>query len=168
MASRLKSLLWSWLPVVFWVSIIAFESTNLLSSANTGSILYKVLKAIFGPIRQHDFDLIHFVLRKLGHFVGYGILGLLFFRAVRRTYMDRTPSSESPAQQTLRELLRRAANVAVLCTAGVASLDEWHQTFLPSRTGALHDVVLDTMGAIVLLLFVLAHYSRTLRTTEAE
>jgi len=39
-------------------------------------------------------------------------------------------------------------------TALVASLDEWHQTFLPSRTGTIRDVVLDSaaaLGAQVLL-----------------
>ena len=42
-------------------------------------------------------------------------------------------------------------------TAAVASLDEWHQTFLPSRTGALHDVILDSASALAvqILLFVI-------------
>jgi len=30
----------------------------------------------------------------------------------------------------------------------VASLDEWHQTFIPSRTGTWHDVVLDGSAAV--------------------
>jgi VanZ family protein len=37
----------------------------------------------------------------------------------------------------------------------VAILDEWHQTFLPSRTGSLRDVALDTMGAMVMQAVVL-------------
>jgi VanZ family protein len=36
----------------------------------------------------------------------------------------------------------------VLGTLLVASLDEWHQTFLPSRTGRWQDVVLDTSAGI--------------------
>ena len=46
--------------------------------------------------------------------------------------------------------MRRADGTAV-----VASLDEWHQSFIPSRTGAVRDVVLDTcagIGAQVLIL----------------
>jgi VanZ family protein len=31
----------------------------------------------------------------------------------------------------------------------VSCLDEWHQTFLPSRTGRLHDVVLDSAAALI-------------------
>jgi VanZ family protein len=34
-------------------------------------------------------------------------------------------------------------------TALVASLDEWHQTYLPSRTGRWQDVVLDSSAALV-------------------
>jgi hypothetical protein len=38
----------------------------------------------------------------------------------------------------------------------VASLDEWHQSFLPSRTGTIHDVVLDTTAGLAaqILLFL--------------
>jgi VanZ family protein len=34
-------------------------------------------------------------------------------------------------------------------TALVACLDEWHQTYLPKRTGSLHDVLLDSTAALV-------------------
>lgn len=35
-------------------------------------------------------------------------------------------------------------------TALVASLDEWHQTYLPSRTGTIWDVVLDSLAALAM------------------
>ena len=41
-----------------------------------------------------------------------------------------------------------------LGTALVASWDEWHQTFLPNRTGSPWDVLLDCCGALVMLLIV--------------
>ncbi|MGC2366632.1 MAG: VanZ family protein, partial [Candidatus Sulfotelmatobacter sp.] len=43
----------------------------------------------------------------------------------------------------------------VLMTGFVASLDEWHQSFIPSRTGRWQDVVLDTCAGIAALLIVL-------------
>lgn len=174
MSSRLKSLLWTWLPVALWLSIIAFESTDLMSSAKTGSMLYLVLKGIFRHVDPHKFEVFHHILRKAGHFIGYAILGLLFFRALKRTFLERAHIADSsqntapPDPVAIRSLIQRAANIAVLNTAVVASLDELHQTYLPSRTGTLHDVVLDTMGAVLILIFVVAHYSRTLRTREAE
>jgi VanZ family protein len=36
----------------------------------------------------------------------------------------------------------------------VASLDEWHQSYLPNRTGSVWDVLLDCSGAIALQLVV--------------
>jgi VanZ family protein len=31
----------------------------------------------------------------------------------------------------------------------VACLDEWHQSYIPSRTGNLHDVLLDSTAALI-------------------
>jgi VanZ family protein len=45
----------------------------------------------------------------------------------------------------------------------VASLDEWHQSYLPSRTGSIHDVFLDTcagIGAQILVLLWMKAFSR--------
>ena len=43
----------------------------------------------------------------------------------------------------------RWGTIAFLMTVLVASLDEWHQTFLPSRTGTVRDVILDSSAAFV-------------------
>lgn len=51
--------------------------------------------------------------------------------------------------------------LALLGTAVVASLDEFHQSFLPNRTGIPSDVLLDCCGAVVLLL--LFFFVRSLR-----
>jgi VanZ family protein len=37
----------------------------------------------------------------------------------------------------------------------VASLDEWHQSFIPSRTGRWQDVVLDTSAGIATQILIL-------------
>ncbi len=44
----------------------------------------------------------------------------------------------------------QAALLALLCTGLVASADEFHQTFIPSRTGSPRDVLLDCCGVIIL------------------
>jgi len=44
----------------------------------------------------------------------------------------------------------RSWGFAVASTFAVASGDEYHQTFLPSRTGLFSDVVLDTCGGILM------------------
>jgi VanZ family protein len=159
MTVRLKSLLWTWFPLLVWLVIILVESTDMLSAAHTGNILYKLLNKLFGPLSHHSVDVLNAILRKSGHFIGYGILGLLFFRAIKGTILELKPTVCS-GTESLRRLSRHWATGAVLCTAVVASLDEWHQTFIPTRTGAFHDVVLDTLGAVILLGFVMVRYSR--------
>jgi VanZ family protein len=45
-------------------------------------------------------------------------------------------------------------------SALVASLDEWHQTFIPSRTGVFSDVILDSCAALIaqVLIFLFLHW----------
>jgi len=136
----------AWIPAILWLIVIAIESTGLAGPQNTGRILYPVLHFLFG-VERLRFGHWHFYIRKAGHVVGYGILSILLFRAWRVTLP--VVKSSSP-KWTIRW-----ANIAVLGTALVASLDEWHQSFIPSRTGTVHDVILDTwagLGAQILLL----------------
>ena len=125
-----------WLPVVLWTMAIAMESF-FGSSRNTGSLLEGTLTWLFGQVDPAIFDRLHVVLRKGGHFLGYGIFGYLWFRAFSATFPNGT-----------RIIW---AGLAIACTFLIASLDEWHQSFSPARTGHFGDVVLDTAGALLLV-----------------
>lgn len=127
----------AWVAAILWLAVIAIESSNIGSANNTGRILYPVLHFLFG-IDPVQFEPWHYAIRKLGHIFGYGLLSILLFRAWRETL----PLPGNP-KWTLRW-----ADLAVLGTALVASLDEWHQSFLPARTGRWQDVVLDTCAGI--------------------
>ena len=132
-----RELLKTWIAAILWLIVIAIESSAFLSASNTSRILYPILHFLFGVDRAH-FAPWHHVLRKTGHVIGYGLLSFFLFRAWRATL----PSVRN-AKWTLRW-----TTIAVLGTAFVASLDEWHQTFIPSRTGRWQDVVLDTSAAL--------------------
>ena len=137
MNSDQHSALMAWIAAILWLIVIAIESTALLSAANTSRILYPLLHFLFG-LDWMRFERWHFYIRKTGHVIGYGTLSFLLFRAWRATLPDMTNAKWAP----------RWSVVAVLGTALVASLDEWHQTFIPSRTGRWQDVVLDTCAGI--------------------
>ena len=144
MSSDRHNLLKAWIAAILWLIVIAIESSALLSSHYTSRILYPVLHFLFG-MDWLRFQYWHFYIRKGGHVVGYAILSILLFRAWRATL---------PAANDAKWALRWA-NIALLGTALVASLDEWHQSFLPSRTGRVQDVILDTcagLGAQILIL----------------
>jgi VanZ family protein len=42
----------------------------------------------------------------------------------------------------------------------VASLDEWHQSFIPSRTGRWQDVALDSCTGIAAQILIFIWYAR--------
>lgn len=133
-----------WLPVVIMLLVIARESTEGFGSVHTSALLRPVYQAVFGAVSDARWEHVHHILRKSGHFVGYGTLGLTWLRAWLYTWL--TPLRHASVG-TWRAL---AWQMAMACTAVVAALDELHQTWIPDRTGLMTDVLLDTCGAIVL------------------
>ena len=138
MNSSRHEVLKAWIAAILWLIVIAIESSAWLSSHNTSRILYPLLHFLLG-LDWKQFAHWHFYIRKSGHVLGYAILSILLFRAWRATLL-----TVNYAVWSLRW-----ANIAVLGTALVASLDEWHQSFLPSRTGRWQDVVLDTCAGVL-------------------
>jgi VanZ family protein len=132
-----------WWPVAVALIVIAIESTNTFSSEHTSGWIRPVVERIFGHINDTLWAVIHHLARKSGHFTGYGGLALTLLRAWLLTLGER-------ADLTLLGWRWRSTWMAVAGTAFVASMDEWHQTFIPSRTGLFSDVVLDTVGGSVL------------------
>lgn len=132
-----------WTPVLVAVCVIIAESTDTFSAEHTSSWLRPILERIAGPFTDPHWDLFHHYLRKSGHFLGYGTIGLTFLRAWLHTLGRHGVPALTPWR-------RRATLLAVFSTAVVASCDEFHQTFIPSRTGTPVDVLLDTVGATTL------------------
>jgi VanZ family protein len=135
-----------WTAAILWLILIAIESTPWLSAQNTGHALYQLLASFFGSVNVSGVSVANAVLRKVGHVTGYGILSWLLFRAWRVTL-----GSYRAAAWALPW-----SAIAFFMTAAVASLDEWHQTFLPSRTGTIHDVYLDSASALAVQILLFA------------
>jgi len=79
------------------------------------------------------------VIRKCAHVTEYAVLALLLWRALRSIPVLRA-----------KTLIVLAA--VVLGCALFAATDEFHQTFVKSRTPSVRDVLLDIAGAILGLL----------------
>jgi VanZ family protein len=77
---------------------------------------------------------IHFITRKIAHFTEYAILGFLAARAFR---------------PYPRWFLISAVLVVVY-----ALIDEYHQSFVPSRTASVLDSLIDMAGGITALILV--------------
>ena len=128
--------------------MIAVVSTEAFGADHTSIPLRAIFETIFGHVTNARWEVIHMLIRKTGHFMGYGFIGLAWLRAWWFTL---------PRSHFFMDAL-----LALLGTALVASSDEWHQTFLPNRTGSPWDVLLDCTGAITLQLIVYL-FMRTMR-----
>ncbi len=132
----MRSFLKYWLPVLIWVCLIFVGSTDVLSAEQTSRFLVPLLRWLDPQISVATIATIHFAVRKLGHLIEYAILAMLFWRALRRG---------TNLQMKISIL---SASVWVVC-AIFAATDEFHQSFVPSRTAASGDVMIDSIGAFV-------------------
>ena len=132
------------------VGVILIESTGTMSADNTSRWLLPLWIKLFGPVTPDRWAVIHHLIPKTGHFVGYGLVSLGFFEGWRATF-----SGKGKGRGMLFAMI---APLALVCTLALASWDEWHQSLLPGRTSSIFDVGIDLSGAIVahlLLLLVL-------------
>lgn len=120
-----------WLPVVLWALMISVFSTDAFSGEHTSALLLPILRTVLPGASQETLLGVHAAIRKLAHLTEYAILGMLVLRALERP--GRT--------------LATACIAALLLCASYAALDEFHQTFVPSRGPSPVDVAIDTCGA---------------------
>jgi VanZ family protein len=162
-ATRLEGWRWFlnvWAPVILAIAAICVESTDTFSAQNTSDWLRPWFTSLFGFMSDPAWATFHHHLRKSGHFIGYGTVCFTFLRAWLHTLDRRGPRALLPWRL-------ESSILAILSTAIVASCDEFHQTFIPSRTGTPLDVLLDTTGATTLCLLVwLICWSRSPRPQE--
>ena len=129
------------LPALLWTLAVLGASTDSFSSFNTGRWLNALLSLIFGHRpRATSVDELNFWWRKTMHVVAYAAMGALWFRALR---------AGGPVRW-----LPRWAWKALAITASIATIDEIHQIFVPSRTASVLDVLLDTGGAALALALI--------------
>lgn len=122
-----------WAPAILWAAVILAASSPALSAEQTGHWIQEIVTSVTGsPLSAGTFEAVHFTIRKLGHLTEYGIFGVLAFRAFRGER---------------RGWSRRWMLSALAAALMLASIDEWHQTFVPGRTGAVTDVWIDVCGA---------------------
>ena len=120
------------LPPVLWMGLIALGSSSLLAGNRTSRLLVTLLTHFVPAADPRILDALHVGFRKLGHVMEYGILAVLWYRALG-------PSA-------------RAAPTAFLLAAAYGVVDELWQGLHPSRTPAAGDVAIDAAGALLGLL----------------
>jgi VanZ family protein len=124
----------TWLPPLAWTAVVLAFSSAPFSADNTGSVIGPMLAWLLPWLSPAALDTIHGFVRKAAHLTEYAVLAALWLRAFARSAAVRVPA---------------AAWLTLLIGVVVAILDEAHQSTVPSRTGSVRDVVLDTAGVLL-------------------
>jgi len=131
-----------WLPPLLWYRLIwGFSAqTAAVSGGMSDRLLYRFLAALSPAFAASDeaarlkaVEALSFLERKAAHMFLYFVLALLLLAVL-----------------SLWTARRRSLPAAFLC-ALAAALDEYHQTFVPGRSGELRDVLVDLGGALAAL-----------------
>jgi len=118
-----------WLPIFVWMVFIFIGSTDLLSAAHTSRFIGPFLRWFALDVSDATVAAIQLVVRKLAHLTEYAVLAVLLCRAFR--------------------LYRARIFASVFIVAALyAALDEFHQSFVASRTASPWDVLVDCLGAL--------------------
>ncbi len=109
----------AWLPPFLWALLIYILSDQ-------------------GVLPKLDEDWADFIFKKSAHMFVYGVLYLLFYRAISVT--------------SSKKYTAGAWKFGLLLTLVYAASDELHQMFVPGRYGTIRDVGYDMLGASIALL----------------
>jgi VanZ family protein len=129
-----------YLPLIAWLAFISFASSGSFSAGNTSRIIGPLILWLFPNTTPETLLVVHFVTRKLAHFTEYAILGFLAARTFR--------TSPRPA------ISSRWFLISAILIVSFALLDEFHQTFVPTRTGSIYDSFIDMAGGLTALLVI--------------
>ncbi|HLW34568.1 MAG TPA: VanZ family protein [Chthoniobacterales bacterium] len=132
------------MPVIIWMTLIFIGSTDVLSAEHTSRFLVPFLRWLDPQISWAALNSIQMMIRKLGHLTEYAILTILLWRAL----VDLSWKSST------------SLTISLLACAIFAASDEFHQSFIPSRTSSVHDVMIDICGAVIGLAICIALASR--------
>lgn len=126
-----------WLAPILWMAIFFPVGNRALGSSITYEISTAVFRWLFPHASQAAVDLFYIIFRKSLHFLEYGILAYLLFRAFRGS--------------DARRWAPRWALLAGLVSVAYGFLDEYLQSFVPNRSGNPVDWGIDITGVAAVL-----------------
>ena len=137
-------------PPALMMAGIFYSGTAVASSDETQGLLIRLLLVVAPAWVSAPgvVDEINHWMRKAGHFSAYAVLAILVARAIRGLGGRLTP---------------RVALAAWMVAVAWASVDEFHQSFSPTRGASVYDVLLDSVGAFIGVLLYFLWKNRSSR-----
>ena len=128
------------MTVIFIFSSQNSFDTNMLSRKITSIIVEEVFKGYDSmdlDMKNIIVDQFNLFIRKTAHFLLYFFLGYLCFSAI----------------SALTNKYAKSFGLAWSCCFIYAVLDELHQKFVPGRTPLFKDVIIDSAGGLIGIIF---------------
>lgn len=117
------------LVLILWLVIIFIMSSfNASDSGSQSNIIVSIISRIFNI---KEVSILSFLIRKLAHFTEYFILGILSLNCFKDYSQD-----------------KKVIYFSIAFCIFYAMTDEFHQTFIPGRAGAIKDVLIDSFGTV--------------------
>ncbi|SYX86084.1 conserved membrane protein of unknown function [Paenibacillus alvei] len=156
MKVRNKQMVWWLLATAAWMAFIFYKSSQTYADQDLRPTLaawlpLPILEQWLPHIEftydgglvtwKQPYDFVEFFIRKGAHVTEYAILAFLVIRTLLALRWERW----------------MAIVIGAVISVAYAASDEWHQSFVPNRTGHAIDVAVDSIGVVlVVLLFLIA------------
>jgi lipopolysaccharide/colanic/teichoic acid biosynthesis glycosyltransferase/VanZ family protein len=132
--SRLKTFAAYGLPPLLWMAFIFPVWNRALGSSRIFEVFADVFRWLVPRASGQALGVAYIIFRKSLHFVEYGFLAFLLYRAFRA---GRRPFWS-----------KRTASLAAAAAVAYGFLDEFLQSFVPNRSGSPFDWAVDTAGIL--------------------
>lgn len=140
-----RTFLWRYLPLVGWMIFISFASSASFSANSTSRFIGPLLLWLFPSTTPETLNVVHGLVRKFAHFAEYALLGFLAARAFR--------NSPRPSIRT------KWFFISAILIIVYSLVDEYRQSFVPSRTPSIFDSFVDIAGGLTALVIVRRRWS---------
>ncbi len=138
----MKRIIYGLLMIIWMVVIFSFSNSNGVKSDSLSKGIISNSITIYEHVtnktvdKDYYLDRLDYPVRKLAHFSEYAILGFLVI------------------QFSLSFNMLYAGSFSILLCFLYAMSDEFHQLFITGRSGQFTDVLIDTLGAIVMICII--------------
>ncbi|CCJ32809.1 VanZ family protein [Caloramator australicus] len=127
-----------WILVFIWAIVIfIFSSQNGEISSQNNRFIIELFKKIGIDINTLFSVNADFIVRKMAHFTEYFIFYLLLFNALIDDF-----------------IFNKSLLISIIITFIYSVSDEFHQSFVPGRSPTYKDVLIDTAGGLVCMIFI--------------
>lgn len=140
----MKKTIYSILLILWLIVIFSFSNQNgTISGTNSGGLIYTVLNIIYNIFnipKENIYEvlsIIHNPIRECAHVFEYFILAFLTFKTLESF-----------------NIKENKYIITILFCFASASFDEIHQLFIVGRSFEYYDILMDTLGSILMLVYI--------------